>query len=641
MAQEQILILSDSTTLQQTIRDALPKGYRATSYPTLTALTALEEPPAAALLLLDVKLLRSPTPSASQLRALSRYPALIFLPDLDDVRTVNEQLPHLQLAGVLPAPLDAKYCKKVLERTLTWAEREPRRQRLQQDLERANTLLNRRLQALNTLYTVGKFIVSSLDVTEVLERVLNASVNLTQAEEGFVLLREDDSLYLRAARNMNGELMERLHREANDEIAWRVIRSGRPVMLQRETRIATGYLVRALLYVPLQAGEEKRMGVLAVINRTRDRGFDEEQLFTLSSVADFAAITLKNAQLFNTVETEQSRLRTILGEAAEIILITDSNARLLLWSQTAGDVLDIPTHAEGHPVDEVISHPGVLELFHKTQDTREPAHAEISLDGNRIFNAQLTPIQDLGRVVVMQDISHLKELDRLKSEFVSTVSHDLRTPLTTIQGYIALLENVGPLNTQQKTFINKALNSLSYITDLISDLLDIGRIEAGYNLEMEKLRFDILLQETCQELQPQAEEAALTLHCPSISQPLWVHGNANRLRQVLENLISNAIKYNPAPGWVRITHELNSNHVIVHVSDNGIGISKEHQSRIFERFYRVQAPETEDVRGTGLGLAIVNSVVEKHGGRVWVKSAPGEGSTFSFILPLEETLPAS
>lgn len=635
MAGKQILILSKDAALDQTIRNALPPACQATTYTTLKALTKTR--PLATLILLDVSLLNAPTLTERGLQELTRYPLVAYLPSWKDIERLNAHLPNIKLLGILHPPLNPTHCEALLNRAFNQVAQAPRRQRLKQDLEEANSLLNRRLQALNTLYTVGKFIVSSLNVDEVLSRVLDVSVNLTQAEEGFVLLREGDTLYLRAAKNLKSDLVERLHQEANDEIAWRVIRSGRPVMLQRETRIATGYLARAVLYVPLQAGNADQVGVLAILNRTRDKGFDEEQLFTLSSVADFAAITLKNAQLFNTIEAEQSRLRTILSEAAESILITDVTDHLLLWSQTAAEVLEIPEDAKGHPVSEVINHPDVLNLFEETQTTAEPVHAEITLDdGERIFNAQLTQIRRLGRVMVMQDITHLKELDRLKSEFVSTVSHDLRTPLTTIQGYIALLKNVGPLNAQQEEFIAKALNSLDYITDLISDLLDIGRIEAGYNLEMKRLRFDRLLQDACHEMASQAEDADLTLHCPHPTTPLWVQGNANRLRQVIENLISNAVKYNQPNGWIRVSHERDNGHVIVNIQDNGIGIPEEHQAHIFDRFYRVQAPETEDIQGTGLGLAIVKSVIEKHHGRVWVNSKPDKGSTFSFILPLED-----
>ena len=182
--------------------------------------------------------------------------------------------------------------------------------------------------------------------------------------------------------------------------------------------------------------------------------------------------------------------------------------------------------------------------------------------------------------------------------------------------------------------MDRALDSLSNVTALISDLLDIGRIEAGYDLEMQKVRLDELIQMTVDATQTFAFGAGIDLTADLPRSPLWVWGNARRLRQVLDNLISNAIKYNRPAGWVKVLAHQDEGHVVVQVSDSGIGIPSGEESRIFDRFYRIQSPESEDVEGTGLGLAIVKSVVEKHKGRIWVDSAPGGGSTFTFVLPV-------
>jgi two-component system, OmpR family, phosphate regulon sensor histidine kinase PhoR len=184
------------------------------------------------------------------------------------------------------------------------------------------------------------------------------------------------------------------------------------------------------------------------------------------------------------------------------------------------------------------------------------------------------------------------------------------------------------------------LSSLDHITDLISDLLDIGRIEAGYDLDMQTFRFDELIESTVGAFQVAAHDARVNLAVQGNPAPVWVRGNGRRLRQVLENLISNALKYNHTGGWVRVGVSQDNDHVIVCVSDSGIGIPRNEQARIFARFYRVQSPETENIDGTGLGLAIVKSVVERHHGRVWVKSTVGKGSTFCFVLPASEA-PAS
>lgn len=640
MVSDHILLLTTDSDLGRTVEALLPSGYTVEILATLERLTA--DPGKAArpaLVILDSALLAETAVPAGFGRPLTQFPILLLHHPSAELASLNVWLPYLKVLGIATPPFARKVNRALIATVLEHAPRYIQQRQLEENLASANRRLNQRLQEINIIYTVGKSVASSLLVGEVLERVLNAALNFTQAEEGFVLLREGDRLFLRAAQNVQESLIQRFNDEVSDSIAWRVIHSGRPVMLKRKTKIVTGYLAQALLYVPLRTPERGNVGVLGVVNRLQEDGFTEAQLFTLSAIADFVAIALDNARLFSAVEAERSRIRTILRHAAEAILVTDSQSRLLLWSQTAGEIFQLPDDAEGQPIEQAIAHPQLLELIGEAGGADGIAHAEIELDDGRTFNCQLTIIEPLGRVVVMQDITHLKELDRLKSEFVSTVSHDLRTPLTTIQGYIALLDRVGPLTSQQQSFIDKALSGLDQITNLISDLLDIGRIEAGYDLEMYPLRLDHLLVEATQSMTGQVEQAGLTLHRTPFPEPLWVLGNPRRLRQVLENLISNAIKYNRRGGWVKVEGRRDGSHIIVRARDNGIGIPLEEQLHLFERFYRVQTPETEDVRGTGLGLAIVKSVIEKHKGRAWVESSPGEGSAFSFILPALPEVP--
>jgi len=626
MLEPRILMLGGDP-FRQLARQLLPDRY------IIIHLSELQEEAHPALALLDLAWLQEQDVSRI-LELLEGIPLLALLTDLTDFHLLNPFLSQLELRGVLVPPFVTPDNRTLVENVLLRQRPEP--VHLQADLARANHALNQRLQELNTIYTVGKSIISTLDLEAVFSRVVSVSVNLTQAEEGFILLCEEGTLYLRAAKNMTAENVERFHEEVSDSVAWRVIRSGRPVMLHRKTKIATNYLASALLYVPLRGSDGRNAGVLAVINRTRDLAFTESQLFTLSTLADFASITLENARLFEARETEQSRLRSILQQATDVVLITDEQNQLLLWSQAAADTFNIPATAQGVSLQAALDHADLIDLF---ATDAECAHAEIALEGGQVFNAQLTTVPGVGQVVVMQDITHLKELDRLKSEFVSTVSHDLRTPLTTIQGYVELLSRVGPLTSVQEKFIDKALRSLTYITQLITDLLDIGRIEAGYNLEMHNMRLDLLLEEVGEALLPQAVAADITLSWET-EPVLAVLGNQRRLRQVLENLLSNAIKYNRAGGWVRMQARREGSHIIFSVLDNGFGIALDEQSHIFERFYRVRTSENDAIQGTGLGLAIVKSVIEKHKGRIWVDSAPGKGSSFTFILPGASETPA-
>jgi two-component system NtrC family sensor kinase len=273
-------------------------------------------------------------------------------------------------------------------------------------------------------------------------------------------------------------------------------------------------------------------------------------------------------------------------------------------------------------------------MFLESSETRRATRSEITLEDGRTFNAQITPIAGVGRVLMMQDISHLKELDRIKSDFVTSISHDLRTPLTTIQGYVELLPRAGPVNEQQQDFILRARQSMEAITGLLDRVLDIHRLEAGLEMEMVDCDIAQLIEESIETIRLQAEEQGkeLRLEIPASLPP--VRGNPNRLRQALDQLLGNAIKYTPEEnGWIAVKAHQDNGHIVVHVSDNGIGIPRAEQPYIFEKFYRVESSETLGMAGVGLGLAIVRTVIAKHNGRVWVESRPGQGSMFSFVLP--------
>lgn len=632
-----IIIYSAESRMARDIAGAVPRRMSASYFAEPAKLDAVLQEP---IDLLVVGLSSENPPLIELLETTrSQIPLLLVVSGELSIGDLDGWL-RLTPRALVPYPFDPQHLREQItdamarraERTHDWTA---------DPLAEANRRLNQRLQEINLLYTIGKSITSSLEVGEILDQVVASSVNITGADEGFIILREGAELYLRVVKRREGHFVRQVHERISDAVAWQVIRSGHPVLLDRETKIGTGLLVQGLLYVPLKAPGRGSIGVLGVVNHIKSDPFSEQQLFILSSVGDFAAIAFENARLFNGIKSETFKLSAVLEHASEAIIVTDTVNHLWLWSETAADLFSLDLEAQGQPLDHVINHTKLLELFDDGLEDGSNPRAEIELNDGRVYNAQLSEISQVGHIVVMQDITHLKELDHLKSEFVSTVSHDLRTPLTTIQGYVELLDRVGPLTEMQETFINKALVSLDHITDLITDLLDIGRIEADYDLEMKTLRLDMMVQRTVENNQVEAENHDLDLSAELPDGPLWVHGNRRRLQQVFDNLVSNAMKYNEPGGWVRIRAHRNNDHVFVSVSDNGIGIPPEAQPKIFERFFRVQSPNTEEIHGTGLGLAIVKSVIEKHKGRIWVDSAPGEGSTFSFLLPYHEPDEAS
>jgi len=235
----------------------------------------------------------------------------------------------------------------------------------------------------------------------------------------------------------------------------------------------------------------------------------------------------------------------------------------------------------------------------------------------------------------MQDISYLKELDRLKSDFIHTVSHDLRSPLTAVLGYTELIERTGPLNQNQQEFLHRLQGSVQHITNLINDLLDLGRLEAGFDTRRELIQLDGVLKYTLDMFESQVRLKSIDLATDISPNILPLRANPIRIRQMLDNLVGNAIKYTPNGGHVLVNISMQEKQIVLKVQDTGPGIGQDEQNRVFEKFYRAtNAPD--GVTGSGLGLAIVKSIVDSHQGRVWVESTLGKGSTFVVLLPAHE-----
>ena len=250
-----------------------------------------------------------------------------------------------------------------------------------------------------------------------------------------------------------------------------------------------------------------------------------------------------------------------------------------------------------------------------------------------------------GRIWVFRDATKERENDRLKTEFVGRVSHELRTPLTSIKGFIELIldGDVGEVSPEVREFLTIAYDSSELLISIVNDILDITRIDAqSVHLDAQPVDLGMILHATSKSLQPMidARRQHLAVDLPT-DLPL-VYADQERLKQIMINLINNANKFTPDGGsiavraWLAPTTPDMSGYapmLVVSVTDTGIGIPTAHQAQIFERFYRVDAIDTQKVKGNGLGLSIVRSLVELHGGTIWVESTEGSGATFCFTLP--------
>jgi PAS domain S-box-containing protein len=401
--------------------------------------------------------------------------------------------------------------------------------------------------------------------------------------------------------------------------------------------------------------------------------FSEEQLDLIQAAANQMAVAIKNAELFHlTLEqkeelgrllkeqkVETSRTRSILEAIADGVLVTDAEGEITLFNHSAEKLLGINQNdVIGSSIDKfsdlvngaVTDWMDNVRIWMNEQKSNSFINSfseQITLDDGTVLSVNLAPVlQDsefLGTVSVFRDITHLIEIDRIKSEFVATVSHELRTPMTSIKGYvdILLMGVAGELNNLQTRFLSVVQQNTGRLTVLVNDLLDLSRIEAGHiNLSLQPLNLEEIVKEVMKEIEqlsvtdnkPMSFEVDIPKDLPPIT------GDLGRVQQILINLLANAYHYTPSQGKIHLKARYINKDVQIDIQDNGIGISPKEQERIFERFYRGDNHMVYATSGTGLGLSIVLKLINMHQGRIWVQSSgiKGEGSTFSFTLPIFE-----
>lgn len=339
-------------------------------------------------------------------------------------------------------------------------------------------------------------------------------------------------------------------------------------------------------------------------------------------------------------ESERSRLETVINSIHDNVMILDEENRVLLINPAMCSSFGLDENSTiGKPILELVDHPDLHALI-MSNDNQDPLHHhEVNFPDGRVASAQLTAISGIGYAVTMQDVTYLKEVDRARNEVVHTISHDLRSPLTSVIGYTELISRAGSLNDSQQDFLKRIQESVQHITTLINDLLELGSIEAGLDTRREWVQMDGLLRYTLDMLQGQIKTKHIKVET-DIAEPLpALRANPVRLRQVLDNVVGNAIKYSVKDGEVKVSIHAEGDQIILQVSDNGPGIPAQDQARIFDKFYRARNISGQE--GSGLGLAIVKSIVDAHQGRIWVESNLGQGSTFFIVLPLSSpTIPA-
>lgn len=630
-----LLIVSDEQTSELLERGVLnPAGYQVVQVKEATAAKSIVRSSPIDSIILECKMGGENYSFVHEL--LDSFPAtpLILIGTAQD----KELLQGVLFQGVMDLLTPPLKPDKVLGAVQRGVSRRAHLNSWAKDRYRRDTdMLKRRVNILETLGNVGRSVTASLDLDKVLKEVVEAAVEITGAEEGSLLTLDEESgeLTMRASRNFQDDFVKTFRLPISDTLAGEVVRTGKPVLLDEKSpqKIKTSYLVKTLIYVPLKV-QNKVIGVLGVDNRESDRSFTSQHTALVSALADYAAIAIENARLFASTEIERHKLEAILTRIEDGVIVVDKDGKLVLANRVARNLFSVEDEDLAmKPVEDVFEHEQLIDMIKNGHETF-PYRSEIELENQHVISAQMNFIPDVGLTVTMHDVTYFKELDRIKSEFVSTVSHDLRSPLTAILGYVELLERVGPVNEKQRNFIQRVQMSVRNITELINDLLDLGRIESGFDESKVPLSLNNVVQYSVESLKDRILESnhELTVEIPEDLPEII--GDSVRLRQIVDNLLGNSLRYTPQGGKIGIVAREENEQIIFQVFDNGVGIPAADRPHIFDKFYRA-SNVIENYSGSGLGLAIVKSIVENHNGRIWVDSSEGEGSTFTIVLPIK------
>ncbi len=522
-------------------------------------------------------------------------------------------------------------------------------------------LTDRESKLAGVFQQIGQALVSSFDLRDLLDFVVDQAMTFLDAEVAILRLldRPGEHLQVEVARGVPEDVVRQVRFRPGEGLAGRLLLDGTPVRglnLQQDPRASQRALARRFGWQSFAAValhlHRQPIGVWFLI-RKRRRPFSDQELALLSAFADYASLGVERSWLLHTIVREKHESETLLQASANGILVVDGIGRVIdmnpalerLTGWTRRDARGQPCYdvmgcqqlqQTGVPETSVCPlqigrngmDRGFLEYQIHTRDGRSiPVEASYGLIRNEEGDAERV-------VMVFRDLSHQREVERMRAEIIANVSHELRTPLALIKGYATTL--LSPEVSLDEAETRRFLSNVSFAADglgrMIDDLLCASRLETD-QLRLQLQQFDLSqeIQQVMAWFQPHGGGRNLEADLPQGGLAVWA--DPDRVEQVLVNLLTNAAKYSPPGSTITIQGQLLGEppRTVVHVSDEGIGIAQEHLPRIFDRFYLTE--DTEE--GVGLGLYICKGLVEAMGGEIWVVSEVGQGTTFSFSLPVE------
>ena len=508
--------------------------------------------------------------------------------------------------------------------------------------EQMRLRLKHRLDELRQLLFASQSVAEHLEINEAVEPILTAALSNGGVSARVVLnkqvvLDHQHIPYLAIGVGISDSAMAYLDTQLYNLLKDQEILTipNLPRMSRFNTPIGVtppGALLGVALY-----HENEYFGVLWVAY-SKPRSFSDEEIRFISTLASQAGIAAANAKLYATAETGRQRLEAILNSTPEPVMVFDEEDKLLLINPAAVQVGGlIKSSKTGDNLEDVINNETLFDLLANFKINRDISR-EIKLSNDRVYFTSISSVNRnnrmVGKVCILRDITHFRELDTLKSDVVATVSHDLRSPLTLMRGYASMFQMVGETNEQQRSYVAKIISSVDNMTRLVNNLLDMGRLEAGIALNIEEINPTKLTQQIVNDQLTQAAHKNIKLNFLSnLEGDEIIQADPALIQQAIINLVDNALKYTPMGGEVSIILSEKEKLIEFEIKDSGIGVAPIDLPRLFDKFYRSNRRESYKHQGTGLGLAIVKSIVERHGGRVWVESRLGRGSSFFFEIP--------
>jgi GAF domain-containing protein len=549
-----------------------------------------------------------------------------------------------------------------------------------EELADTNLQLMVEKERLEELYNISHQLSTSLELDEIVQRGLQLVTAVGGVTRGSILLLDpgQGALEYRAAVVRPGETVQppRSVRPQDWGLLGWVARERRGALigdvLQDPRWIPSaewGHDIRSMICVPLMSGDEL-LGLLS-LTHPEPSYFSESHFRLVSTVANEMSIAIHNATLYEYItdqatrlalalkvqEEEASNRKAILESITDGVIVLDARAdtryQVLMLNAAAermcavdaAEILgrQVPRGLQGLDIaPDVLSLMVMLEEMCRFDAPAPPQQKRFTLR-NKVLNLTLSQVvspqgEIMGGVAVFRDVTKEVEVDRMKSEFISTVAHELRTPMTSIKGYtdLILMGTVGAVSDMQTQFLTVIKNNADRLSVLVADILDLSRIETGrIQLNRRYVAISDLVQDVVSSLANQITAKDQTLSVAVADDLPDVKLDRDRIIQVLTNLVSNANKYTPEGGSIGISARVDGPLLVVAVRDTGYGISEADLEKLFEtRFFRANNPNVQFVSGTGLGLVIARSLVEMHGGRIWAESVVEEGSTFTFTIPL-------